>query len=124
MTLPIRNEINSIFVHVKDLNASAVWYSDLVGVKLNVSHVESPVHNVPVRGTTSLTLDDHRFDPNFHYEATTQPLFNLYAPNIQDAYNDIQNKGIRVVREIEHVGETAWFNIEDPDGNVIMICNC
>ncbi|GAK01833.1 hypothetical protein JCM19037_20 [Geomicrobium sp. JCM 19037] len=89
-----------------------------------MSHVESPVHNVPVSGPTSLTLDDHRFDPNFHYEATTQPLFNLYAPNIQDAYDDIQNKGIRVVREIEQVGETAWFNIEDPDGNVIMICNC
>jgi len=29
-----------------------------------------------------------------------------------------------VVREIERVGETAWFNIKDPDGNVVMICNC
>ncbi|WP_328587766.1 hypothetical protein [Ureibacillus sinduriensis] len=29
-----------------------------------------------------------------------------------------------MVREIEwHVDEMAWFNVADPDGNVVMIMN-
>lgn len=31
---------------------------------------------------------------------------------------------MKVIREIEWHGEVAWFNVEDPDGNVVMICNC
>ncbi|WP_346773375.1 VOC family protein [Bacillus sp. FJAT-42376] len=52
------------------------------------------------------------------------PIFNLYTSDIEEAYVYVQNKGIKIVRELEWAGETAWFNIQDPDGNVIMIANC
>ena len=123
-TRPIQNQMNGVFVHVSNLKASAKWYSDLVGIEWNEDTISTPVFNLPITGTTSLTLDDHSFDPYFQPAISPNPLFNLYAPNIDEAYQYVVSKGIEVVREIEWVGETAWFNIKDPDGNVVMICNC
>ncbi|WP_226680602.1 VOC family protein [Sutcliffiella horikoshii] len=123
-TLPIKNQMNGVFIHVSNLKKSAQWYSELLGLDLNLDSVQSPVYNIPLVGSSSLTLDDHTFDPGFKYMPTDAPLFNFYAPDINEAYQYIQAKGIEIVREIERVGETAWFNIKDPDGNVVMICNC
>ncbi|KYC85296.1 MULTISPECIES: VOC family protein [Heyndrickxia] len=123
-TLPIKNQMNGVFVHVTNLKVSAKWYADLLGLDVDLDRVVSPVYNIPVEGTTSLTLDDHTFDPEFNHTISSSPIFNFYAPNIDDAYQYIKDKGIEIVREIETVGDTAWFNIKDPDGNVVMICNC
>ncbi|PAV27963.1 glyoxalase/bleomycin resistance/dioxygenase family protein [Virgibacillus profundi] len=122
--VPVKNQMNGVFVHVKNLRVSAKWYSDLLGLPIDLENVASPVFNVPVTVTTSLTLDDHTFDPDFKHIVSPSPIFNLFAPNIDEAYKYIKEKGIVIVREIERVGETAWFNIKDPDGNVVMICNC
>ncbi|WP_339230380.1 VOC family protein [Oceanobacillus sp. FSL K6-2867] len=104
--------------------ASAKCYCDLLGVDVDLDQVMSPVFNVPLTGTTSLTLDDHTFDPHFKHNVSPSPIFNFYAPNIDDAYKYVKAKKIVIVREIEWVEDTAWFNIKDPDGNVVMICNC
>lgn len=121
---PILNQMNGVFVHVSNLRNSVKWYADLLGLEIDLSLVKSPVFNMPISGTTSLTLDDHTFDPDFVHHANASPLFNFYAPNIDEAYQYFQDKGIQIVRETEWVGDTAWFNVQDPDGNVIMICNC
>ncbi|MGM0941944.1 MAG: VOC family protein [Bacillota bacterium] len=123
-TLPVKNQMNGVFVHVTNLKVSAKWYTDLLGLNVDLDKVVSPVYNVPLVGTTSLTLDDHTFDPEFRHSISPSPIFNLYAPKIEEAYKYIKDKDIEIVREIERVGDTAWFNIKDPDGNVVMICNC
>ncbi|MEA3320783.1 MAG: VOC family protein [Bacillota bacterium] len=123
-TLPIKNQMNGVFIHVSNLKKSAKWYSNLLGLDLNPDLVQSPVYNIPLVGSSSLTLDDHTFDPGFKHVPSSAPLFNFYAPDIDEAYQYIQSKGIEVTREIERVEDTAWFNIKDPDGNVVMVCNC
>ncbi|KPB05327.1 VOC family protein [Bacillus sp. CHD6a] len=123
-TLPIKNQMNGVFIHVSNLKQSAKWYSDLLGLDLNPDSVQSPVYNIPLVGSSSLTLDNHTFDPGFKHVPSNAPLFNFYAPDINEAYQYIQSKSIVVTREIEWVGDTAWFNIKDPDGNVVMVCNC
>ncbi|RDW16481.1 VOC family protein [Oceanobacillus arenosus] len=122
--IPIKNQMNGVFIHVTNLKAAVKWYSDLLGLQIDLDNVVSPVFNVPITGTTSLTLDDHSFDSTFEHNVSPSPIFNLYAPNIDEAYQYIRAKEISIVREIERVGDTAWFNIKDPDGNVVMICNC
>ncbi|MFG6496439.1 VOC family protein [Fictibacillus sp. UD] len=121
---PIQSHINNVFVHVSDLKKSVEWYAKLLGVTIDASEVKSPVHNIPVTGQTGLTLDDHTFDPSFHRASGTGPMFNLYAPDIDAAYAAVKEKNLNVIREIEWHGEVAWFNVGDPDGNVVMICNC
>lgn len=116
--------MNGVFVHVTNLKESVKWYSDLLGLDVDLEKIASPVYNIPITGSTSLTLDDHTFDPAFKYHVSPNPIFNLFAPEIEEAYKYIKAKNIEVVREIEWVDNTAWFNIKDPDGNVVMICNC
>jgi predicted enzyme related to lactoylglutathione lyase len=121
---PIQSHVNNVFVHVSNLKKSASWYASLLGVSIDEDSVQSPVFNIPVTGQTGLTLDDHTFDPSFHRAPGSGPMFNLFAPDIDAAYKDMKEKQMNVVREIEWHGEVAWFNIEDPDGNIVMICNC
>lgn len=125
-TVPIKNQMNGVFIHVTNLKKSTKWYCDLLGleVEVEVEKVQSPVFNVPITGTTSLTLDDHTFDPAFKHHVNPNPIFNFFTTDIDEAYNYVLDKEIPIVREIERVGSTAWFNIADPDGNVVMICNC
>ncbi|MDN4491968.1 VOC family protein [Ureibacillus aquaedulcis] len=123
-TIPIKNQMNGVFVHVSNLKEAAKWYCELLGLEVGLEKIQSPVFNVPVSGTTSLTLDDHTFDSHYKHHASPNPIFNFYAPDIDAAYQYIKEKDYKVVREIEWHYEMAWFNVEDPDGNVVMICNC
>ncbi|MGZ9816706.1 VOC family protein [Peribacillus simplex] len=120
---PINSKINNVFIHVKDLKKSVEWYCNLLGISQNNDSVKSPVYNIPVTGETGLTLDDHTFDPNFIFKPTNIVLFNFYAKDIDKAHQFIKSNNISIVKEIERIGDFAYFNFQDPDGNVLMICN-
>ncbi|WP_062238923.1 VOC family protein [Fictibacillus sp. FJAT-27399] len=121
---PIACKVNNVFIHVKDLKKSAEWYSHLLGVPFNPENVDSPVYNLPVTNETGLTLDDHTFDPDFVFKPSSHVLFNFYVPDIDKAYEFIKENSITIVKDIERIGEFAYFNFQDLDGNVLMICNC
>lgn len=121
---PIACKVNNVFIHVSNLEKSSEWYSDLLGLPFNKDNVESPVYNIPITSETGLTLDDHTFDPEFKLNPSDHVLFNFFVPNIDEAYEFVKSKGITIVREIERIGDFAYFNFKDLDGNVLMICNC
>lgn len=121
---PIACKVNNVFIHVSDLKRSVQWYANLLGLSIDEATIESPVHNIPVTGETGLTLDDHTFDPGFTLALSSHVLFNLFVEDIDAAYQFIQDNQIAVTREIERIGDFAYFNFQDPDGNVLMICNC
>lgn len=121
---PIACKVNNVFIHVSDLKRSVEWYSDLLGLPFDTDLVESPVYNIPVTSETGLTLDDHTFDPGFKLKPSEHVLFNFFAKDIDEAYQFITEKGITIVKEIERIGHFAYFNFQDLDGNVLMICNC
>lgn len=120
---PIQSKVNNVFIHVKDLKKSVEWYCNLLGITFDSSKVNSPVYNIPVTSETGLTLDDHTFDPNFTFNPSSHVLFNFYAKNIDEAYKFIIENNITIVKEIERIGDFAYFNFQDLDGNVLMICN-
>ncbi|MFC5602638.1 VOC family protein [Sporosarcina koreensis] len=121
---PIASKVNNVFIHVSNLEKSAEWYSNLLGLPFSAENVSSPVYNIPVTSETGLTLDDHTFDPGFTLKPSDHVLFNFFVNDIDEAYDFIQNKGITIVKEIERIGDFAYFNFQDLDGNVLMICNC
>ncbi|RSD29109.1 VOC family protein [Mesobacillus subterraneus] len=123
-TTPITNKVNNVFIHVSDLKKSVQWYCDLLGIPFNADEIESPVYNIPVNSATGLTLDDHTFDPGFKLHPSGHVLFNFFAEDIDAAYDFIKSNEIKVVRDLERIGDFAYFNFSDPDGNVLMICNC
>lgn len=120
---PIICKINNVFIHVSNLEESAKWYSDLLGLPFHKSNVKSPVYNIPLPSETGLTLDDHTFDPDFKLQPSEHVLFNFFVRDIDEAYEFVKSKGIIIVKEIERIGDFAYFTFKDLDGNVLMICN-
>ncbi|MDY0396935.1 VOC family protein [Virgibacillus halophilus] len=122
---PVSNQIPAVFIHVRDLKKSVKWYSEIFGLHVDLDTVVSPVHNVPMKGGTGLTLDDHTFDDQFTHQPSPNPIANFLAADIDEAYEFLQQKNVKIVREIERIGKKfAWFNFSDPDGNVLMVCTC
>ncbi|WP_396020799.1 VOC family protein [Bacillus sp. SD075] len=62
--------------------------------------------------------------PDFSFEPSNNVLFNFYVKDIDEAYRFIKDNNICIVKEIERIGNFAYFNFQDPDGHVLMICNC
>ncbi|MEK4907039.1 VOC family protein [Niallia sp. FSL M8-0099] len=123
LSSPIACKVNNVFIHVDNLEKAAEWYSELLGLPFNKNNVESPVYNIPVTSETGITLDDHTFDSGFKLNPSEHVLFNFFVQDIDEAYQFIKNKGITIVKEIERIGDFAYFNFKDLDGNVLMICN-
>lgn len=123
MPHPILNKTNTIFIHVSNLEESVIWYSKLLRQQVDISNVSHPVHNLEMNQNTGITLDAG--PPGTTKEITPQPypLFNFHADDIHKAYKSLENLEYEIISEIIEFNDFAYFNISDPDGNIIMICN-
>jgi catechol 2,3-dioxygenase-like lactoylglutathione lyase family enzyme len=121
MKTPIVNRMNTVFVHVADLEKSAGWYCKLLGQKVT-DPVENPVYNLKMDGATGLTLDAGPYGEGKRPQACPYPLFNLHTEDIHKAYSWMENEGFAVQPEITQFDDFSFFNVKDPDGNIIMIC--
>lgn len=122
MNSPIANRINTIFVHVSDLKRSVIWYSELLGHEVDRDDVSDPVHNLPIDHHTGLTLDAGPEGETKNVQPSGYPLFNFHAEDIQRAYEYVSSLGYKVESDVVTFDDFSFFTVEDPDGNVVMIC--
>lgn len=122
MNSPVTNKINTIFVHVRDLERSVKWYSQLLGQTYNLTDVERPVYNIKVADRTGLTLDSGPKGVTKKQSSSGYPLFNFHTENIDDSYAYVKELGYKIELEIVRFDDFSFFTILDPDSNVIMIC--
>lgn len=123
---PIANRVDTIFVHVKALEKSIHWYSKLLGLEVEDGDYSGPVYTISMGdGRPGLTLDNHCFDDIYEFVPSNQPIFSLSASDINTAYQYVRNHlNAEIVTEIQIFPDLADFTFKDPDGNIIMICNC
>lgn len=122
MGSPIDNKMNTVFVHVKDLERSVQWYNQLLGKSYSKQEIQLPVYNIEIKGQTGLTLDAGP-DGNKQLKPNPYPVFNFHADSIESAYRYVKNElNYAVQTEPVHFEDFSFFTVMDPDGNVIMIC--
>lgn len=109
-------KIGSVFVHVKDANKAANWYANLLGKPKPQSTV-GPVQFMETADGRGIVIDDNR-----NNAPGIRPAFMLETTDIQLAYKRVSEQGGKIVRELEEDEAVAFFNFEDPDGNIIMVC--
>jgi catechol 2,3-dioxygenase-like lactoylglutathione lyase family enzyme len=91
---PIENRIDTIFVHVSDLERSIKWYSDLLGLQVREEKHTGPVYSLNMGdGRPGITLDNHCFEEDYKFIPLNQPLFNLSASDINEAFNHVTKMG-------------------------------
>ena len=123
MDSPIKNKINTIFIHVTDLEESVKWYGQLLGQEVDLANVSRPVYNFIMDQYTGLTLDAGPPGKTKEIVPASHPLFNFHTDDISRAYEFIHELGYQIESAIVEFDDFAFFNISDPDGNIIMICN-
>lgn len=114
----IASDIASAILHVNDLKQSAAWYADILGMPLASIDDHTPFYVFDMDNGVNLMLDDHRNAASGNY-----PICMFSTHDIDQAYRLVQQYGIAIALEKQepHPG-LAYFNIEDSEGNVIMIC--
>ncbi|MCG7215414.1 VOC family protein [Paenibacillus mucilaginosus] len=123
--MPIVNRVDTIFVHVTDLERSISWYSRLLGLDVREGRHEGPIYTLDMgQGRPGITLDNHCFDENYVFTPSNQPLFNLSASDIHEAYRHVTELGAEIVNGIVTYPDLAEFSFQDPAGNIIMVCTC
>ncbi|WP_243459289.1 VOC family protein [Metabacillus bambusae] len=125
MFKPIENRIDTIFIHVSDLERSIKWYSDLLGLEVREGKHTGPVYTLNMGdGRPGITLDNHCFEEDYKFIPSNQPLFNLSASDINEAFKHVTEMGAEITSEIITHPDLAEFSFKDPDGNIIMVCTC
>lgn len=116
---PIKNAVESAFVHVTDLRRSAEWYSMVMGLPILEERLNGGnVYWFMLQGGTGIILDD-----NGSNTAETPRVRYMYQTgDIEESYRYADRLGIRPLYPIErpHSG-LAFFMFTDPDGNSIMV---
>ncbi|GGF34054.1 hypothetical protein GCM10010954_36370 [Halobacillus andaensis] len=124
MSHPIQPKMNTVFVHVTDLSRSVRWYSQLLDRSVKDEDVRSPVYTFSLSQHTSLTLDAGPSDTEPKtVEPLPYPLFNIYTRDVKRAYSFAREKGLRIAAPVTEFEDLSFFNLYDPDRNIIMICN-
>jgi len=123
MPYPVSNKTNTIFIHASNLEKSVIWYSKLLKQQVDMSDFPRPVHNLEMNQHTGITLDAGPPGTTKTIAPNSYPLFNFHTDDIHKAYQYIEKLEYNIVSEIIEFDDFAYFNISDPDGNIIMICN-
>lgn len=114
---PIINQIGTVFIPVRDIKKSRDWYSDLLGLPITGEILFGHLYILPMQGT-GIVLDSKIYSETRLYQI---PPFHLDTYDIKEAYEFMIEKGVEMATNIEH---DQWFNFKDPDGNVLMVCEC
>jgi catechol 2,3-dioxygenase-like lactoylglutathione lyase family enzyme len=122
MKSPIQNKVNTIFIHVSDLEQSVKWYSNLLGQDYDLDTVARPVYNLQVNQTVGITLDAGPQGEKKNLGGLDYPLFNFHTDDIDESYEYIKELEYEIASEIVRYDDFTFFTVRDPDRNVIMIC--
>jgi predicted enzyme related to lactoylglutathione lyase len=122
MKSPVLNKINTIFVHVSNLERSVKWYCQLLGQSFDQNLIERPVYNIKINDYTGLTLDAGPKGTSKEIKASEYPLFNFHTHNIDESFYYVKDLGYTIKSNIVRFDDFAFFTISDPDDNYIMIC--
>jgi predicted enzyme related to lactoylglutathione lyase len=115
---PIVESLAGAGLHVKDLAKMSNWYGELLNMHVQEIDPEIPFYLIDMDNRVNLMLDDYRNMPNKERFAS----FGFKTSDIKKAYHLVNESGIKIVRDLEepHPG-LAYFNIEDSEGNILMI---
>ncbi|WP_062110608.1 VOC family protein [Bacillus niameyensis] len=117
MENPILKQIGTVFIPVSDIEKARDWYCDILGLKAEGKIQFGHLYVIPMEGT-GIVLDSKIYSKDKIFRT---PAFHLNTKNIEEAFDFMSNKGVKVITEIEN---NHFFNFKDPDGNILMICEC
>lgn len=113
---PIQAKLQGVFVPVSNIEQARDWYCKLLNLPNDGEIYFGHIYVLPLQSGVDLVLDSKIYTPENVFKV---PAVQLATVQIEQAFQYAQVHGIEIITEIQH---NQWFNIKDPDGNVLMIC--
>lgn len=113
---PILNQIGTIFIPVSNLKQARDWYCDILGLAADGEILFEHLYIIPMEGT-DIVLDSKIFSKEKVFQV---PAFHFNTKDIHEAYQYMKSKNVNLTTSIQN----NWFNFKDPDGNLLMVCQC
>lgn len=109
----------AIFIPVSDIRQAREWYCALLELEPSFEIMTGHLCCIPLDNKgLNLVLDSNIYNEDAYYR---NPAFHFNTDDIHQAYQFMKDRNIELVTGIEN---GHWFNIKDPDGNLLMICKC
>jgi predicted enzyme related to lactoylglutathione lyase len=116
--------IRALAIYVTDLDQAKRFYTEILGFSLsvdlgsNLCFLKSKLNDINVYlegGKKPTSIDNQTCRLSFFLQAER---------NASERYNSLKAAGVKILQDApELVGdETACFQFEDPDGNIIEVC--
>ncbi|WP_186576051.1 VOC family protein [Aquibacillus kalidii] len=113
----ILNKVGAIFIAVSDIKAARDWYCSILNLEPKYDILAGHLCCIPLDNNGLNIVLDSKIYREDTYART--PMFHFNTHDIHEAFQFMKGKGVEIVTDIEH-GHS--FNIKDPDGNMLMIC--
>jgi hypothetical protein len=99
------------------MTRARTWYERLLGLPpSSISHGDK-IADLPMMGETQLILDSHKPVVN-----SSQPLLFFWTDDLRATVPFLQELAVNIVSPIEDIGSVSTLVIQDPDHNLLMIC--
>jgi len=121
--MPLFERIDSIFVPVTDVNASAAWYKNRLQLKPLPSEESGLASFQVCEGKTKLTLVKTKHFQPIRYidEKHKAPYYNLHTLHFERTCAQLREAGVPVSDMMEN--EYIYYcELTDPDGNWLGVC--
>jgi catechol 2,3-dioxygenase-like lactoylglutathione lyase family enzyme len=115
---PIENRIGQVFIPVRDIARSAMWYSALLGLPDSEATHGDTIYDLPTTGETRLALDANRSD----FDASGPPRFFFWTDDMAATVTFLEELGVTLDSAVEDIGSVRFLQFRDPDGNPLMVC--
>ncbi|MCA0983505.1 VOC family protein [Halobacillus yeomjeoni] len=116
------NQVHYIRIPVKDLGASAQWYTEVLGLEL-VTMTEDPYAIIKVgEGSFLLILVPTEDDTFAHFTKDGEPAFSIgfTSPDLVDFHQHLRENGVEV-DDIKQDEGHSYFHFFDPSGNKLQV---
>ncbi|HUT82373.1 MAG TPA: VOC family protein [Candidatus Bathyarchaeia archaeon] len=116
--------IDVVFVHVKDPEKTAKWYSDVLGLKISFQTQNNDWQEFSFENTQTTTRFALDYGGNDLSEVEQQPIIiSFKVSNIHEAVEKLERKKVQFFgkEKIFDVGPTLIATFKDPEGNWIQL---
>lgn len=116
--------IRALAVYVADLKRAKRFYTEVLGFKLSVDLGPNLCFLKSKSGNINIYMEGGKKQTPMDYQTCRLSFFLEAERSASETYDSLKAADVKLLQEAPKLvgDETACFQFEDPDGNIIEVC--
>ncbi|UCG45447.1 MAG: VOC family protein [Candidatus Bathyarchaeota archaeon] len=116
--------IRALAVYVTDLERAKRFYTEVLSFKLSVDLEPNLCFLKSKSGDINIYMEGGKSQTSIDDQTSRLSFFLQAERSASETYAVLKAAGVKLLQEAPELvgGETACFQFEDPDGNIIEVC--